>query len=131
MKDWIKRFFVKAENKTARELYYEQVSEQFRMSLAMGKFMAEARWRGYTMQLHIEVDGVFCPSGKIVLERKEGRDLEEYISNAIMGMGLKYNEEIMEMETLWPEMAPVGAKKISEWERNGYGRRPDIAPDGP
>ncbi len=109
LKDIFKAFFKKPQAKTAREMYYIEITNQYKRATAFTEFMRQARRQGFVMKLIIEVDGIVCDSGAVILERKEGRDLEEYIANWFYGMGMKYAHEITEMAALWPELATMEA----------------------
>lgn len=131
MKDYFKELFSKPEGKSAREMYYLQVKNQLLAGDQLAIFMREARRRGFIMKLHIEVDGVFCPSGEIIMERLQGKELGEYIANWTLGMRFVYQTEIEEMERLWPELRIGEVKEILNNLASLSGGAGNIAPEGP
>lgn len=130
-KDPLNKFFFKPEGKGARELYYEQVKKQYALGTELSLFMIEARRRGYKMKVHIEVDGVFSHSSDIILERKEGRDLLEYFAEWILGVRMKDNEELLEMERLWPDLPKADPAEHICPNADPIGGGLRIDPDGP
>lgn len=131
--DTFRKWFSKLirQNPTAKELYYRQVNNQAEAASEAVKFIMEAERRGYKMRLHIEVDGVFCPSGDILLEREQGKALLEYICNWLAGVAWAYSEELVEMQRLWPEIAGIDpAGKPPAIDGRGGGGA-EIASNGP
>lgn len=126
-----RKLFRRRPDPTAKELYYRQVKNQAQAAADAVKFMMEARRRGYKMKLHIEVDGVFCPSGEILLERKQGSKLSEYICDWLAGVTWTYSEELVEMQRLWPDIAGVaGSPETPAMDGRGGGGA-EITSNGP
>jgi hypothetical protein len=125
---WLKKV---RRDPTAQELYYRQVENQATAAAEAVKFMIEATRRGYKMRLHIEVDGVFCPSGDILMEREQGKALSEYVCNWLAGVAWVYSEELVEMRRLWPDIAGIEmpAKTPAIYGRGGGG--PENVSNGP
>lgn len=131
MREYIKKLFGKKQGEPAREMYYLQVSNQMNQAREAIRFIDEARKRGYCMRLHIEVDGVFCPSGEIILERAHGLGLLEYMYQWFVGTKFIYGEELAEMKRLWPDIAAIaGTPETAAMDGLGGGT-PQIAPEGP
>lgn len=119
MKDYLQK------NEMARLLHYYRLLAQLAEARNMISFIEECRRSRLEMILGIAIDGHAC-SSVLDLLSDQGRDIVEYLTDAMIGLRHRVEADIDEMRTLWPVLQVMTLNNFDRhnWAENVSGDDP-------